>query len=180
MALLLSACAAGRVRPVGAKDVEEVMRGLFHRPVVGDKYPRYVFDLDKLSGLPDLRRVMIYRDGRDVVSSFLRKVRTSWTHLQRAQREDTPSKIAKQWVESMEAIERHRDALLVIRYEDFVHDPAPILASLATYLGVDTAGFHAEKIHDRSIGKFLTGLTSDEIRDVLAVAGGTLTRLGYL
>lgn len=167
-------------RPITAKDVEAVLHQMFHKPVVGDKYPRYVFRLDKLSAIPDLKRVMIYRDGRDVVSSFLYKIRTAWKDLRVAQTENTATRIAERWVESVENIERYRESLLVIRYEEFVRNPSPTILSLGDYLGVEPAGFSFKRVHDNSIGKFRSGLTSEELRDVMAVAGDTLDRLGYL
>jgi LPS sulfotransferase NodH len=165
------------VRAVDLADVEAVLQHTLRKSVVGDKYPRYVFRLDMLCALPDLKRVMIYRDGRDVVSSYLKKDRAESKGLRELK---TARQTAERWVESVEATERHRSELFVIRYEDFVRDPAPILGSLAGYLGVDPAGFRTEKIHDRSIGKHEAGLTTEELRDILAIAGGTLTRLGYL
>ncbi len=167
------------IRPVQAADVEAILQRLFGKTVVGDKYPRYVFRLGKLSAVPDLRRVMIYRDGRDVVSSFLYKVRTSWKNLRVANRENTARRIAERWVESIENTERYRESLFVIRYEELVRDPAPILASMASYLGVEPSGFRLGRIHDHSIGKYKSGLTAEEQNDVQEIAGATLARLGY-
>lgn len=164
------------VRPVSLADVEAVLEHLLRKSVVGDKYPRYVFRLDMLCALPDLKRVMIYRDGRDVVSSYLKK---DWAESKGLRELKTARQTAERWVESVEATERYRGELFVIRYEDFVRDPAPILGSLAAYLGVEPDGFRADRIHDRSIGKFQTGLTPEELHDVTAVAGETLARLGY-
>jgi len=165
------------VRPVRPAEIETVLRRLLRKSVVGDKYPRYVFQLDRLCAFPDLKRVMLYRDGRDVVSSYLKKDRAApkWFRPLKTARET-----AGHWVESVEAIERHRSTLFVIRYEDFVRQPAPIMAAMASYLGVDPAGFRTDRIHDRSIGKFKASLTPEEMNDVTAVAGGTLGRLGYL
>jgi hypothetical protein len=176
--LLLLALRSG-IRPVSAADVEWILRRLFRRPVVGDKYPRYVFQLDRLCKIPDLRRIMIYRDGRDVVSSFLYKIRTTWKNLPVARTENTARIIAGRWEESMAAIERNREKLLVIRYEEMVSNPAPFLAAMSEYLGVDPEGFRPGKIHDQSIGKYRTGLTASELEDVIETAGGTLSRLGY-
>jgi hypothetical protein len=63
---------AYRSRPIGVADVEAVLHRLRPgRRIVGDKYPPYVFHLDELCREPRLSRVIIYRDGRDVVSSRL-------------------------------------------------------------------------------------------------------------
>ncbi len=167
-------------RPVQVADVEAVLRTLLRKPVVGDKYPRYVFQLDRLGAFPDLKRIMIHRDGRDVVSSFLKKIRSTWKELPVAKTENTARRIAQRWVESEENIDRNRGSLFVIRYEELVRNPAPILDGMAEYLGVNPAGFRMTDIHGHSIGKFRDGLTADELRDVLDVAGATLSRLEYL
>jgi hypothetical protein len=59
-------------------DLEVERRGSQEIRIVGDKLPSYAFLLDQLVPLPQLLRLVIYRDCRDVTSSFLRKVR-SWT-----------------------------------------------------------------------------------------------------
>jgi hypothetical protein len=169
-----------RRRPVQVSDVEAVLRILFRKPVVGDKYPRYVFWQDRFSKFPDLKRIMIYRDGRDVVSSFMEKIRTAWKDMPIAKTENTARRIAERWVEAQENIARNRSGIYVIRYEDFVRDPAPTLAGMAEYLGVDPAGFRMSDIHAHSIGKHRGGLSADELRDVLNVAGSTLEQLGYI
>jgi hypothetical protein len=121
--------------------------------------------------------VMLYRDGRDVVSSFLKKDRAERLPSQPPQ---TARETAARWVESVDAIRRHAERLFVVRYEDFVSDPDPVLKSLAAYLGVDPAGFRSGRVHERSVGKHRTGLTPEELRDVMEVGGGTLRQLGYL
>lgn len=39
-----------------------------------------------------------------------------------------------QWAE----LARERDGMLIVRYEDFVHDPAPALSRLARFIGLDS------------------------------------------
>jgi hypothetical protein len=165
---------------VTASHVEDALRWVFRKSLVGDKEPKYVFQLDSLSQIPDLKRIMIYRDGRDVVSSFLEAVRTRWKTFPAARTMNTAAKIARSWVESVDIIERHRPALLAIRYEDFVRDPKTSVQSLAAYLGVDPARFRLTPIHDHSVGKFSEGLTAGELAEVLSIAGDALARLGYL
>jgi hypothetical protein len=166
-------------RLVTAEDVADVLGVIFRKPLVGDKYPRYIFKIDKFCKLPDMKRVMIYRDGRDVVSSFLYQLRTRWKGLPISEKGLTVRDITLKWVDSIEKTERNRERLFVIRYEDFVNDPSPILRQLAGYLNIAPDGFSSKKIHDRSIGKFQTGLTRDELREVMEFGGETLERLGY-
>jgi hypothetical protein len=166
-------------RKVCARDVEETLRWIFRKPLVGDKYPRYVFKLDTLSAVPDLKRIIIYRDARDVVSSFLYMLRTKWKDFPMAKKNPTAATIAAKWVEAIGQMERNRDSLLTIRYEEFVRNPAAGIVPLAEYLGIDPEGFRIQLVHDRSIGKSEQGLTPQERSAVLEVAGKTLARLGY-
>ncbi len=58
--------------PIGVQEVGWALHGIFpHAKLVGDKYPRYVFSLEDLVREEHLKQVIIYRDGRDVVSSYL-------------------------------------------------------------------------------------------------------------
>ncbi len=55
---------------IGVKEVEGVLHSMFPQArIVGDKYPRYVFQLDNLARESGLQIVVIYRDCRDVTSS---------------------------------------------------------------------------------------------------------------
>jgi hypothetical protein len=83
------------------------------------------------------------------------------------------------WVQSIEAMERHRDHLYCIRYEDLVRQPQLELNTLAGWLGVRPDGFPAHLVHDASVGKHRAGLTPVELEQVMEVAGPTLARMGY-
>jgi len=167
-------------RPIGVAEIELVLHRLFPRAkLVGDKFPRYVFRLDTLVAEPGLKRVIIYRDARDVVSSMLVKLRGPWQHMEVAREMDSVGKIAQAWVRSIEAMEKHRTHLHAIRYEDLVGNPREKLDALASFLEVDPTGFRDEIVRDTSIGKYRKGLTSDELGQVIAVTGPTLSRLGY-
>jgi hypothetical protein len=160
--------------------VERTLRDVLRKPVVGDKYPHYVFHLPALVRQPDLRRVIIYRDARDVASSFLKMVRSNWKNLAWAQEFRTAGDVARSWVRAIETMEAHADRVLAIRYEELVADPGPSLRRMAEYLRVDPSGFRTGQIHDRSVGKYEKGLTPSEAAEVLAVAGPTMNRLEYL
>ncbi|OGO45947.1 MAG: hypothetical protein A2Z30_07835 [Chloroflexi bacterium RBG_16_64_43] len=168
-------------RPIGVAEIESVLHRLFPRTkLVGDKYPRYVFQLDSLVNEAGLKRVIIYRDGRDVVSSMLVKIHSTWKHRGMAREMDSAGKIARTWVRSIEAMEEHRNWLHIVRYEALVENPRAELDALAAFLEVDPAGFQAEVVRDTSIGKHRRGLTSEELAETWDAAGPTLARLGYV
>lgn len=167
-------------RRIDAAVVGHVLHHLFpHAKVVGDKYPDYVFMLDNLAKDEALKRVIIYRDCRDVASSVLVKVRTDWKKYGFSKKFDTPEKIARRWVDAIEMMEKHRDRLLVIRYEDFVQNPRQTVQELGEYLGVEPSGFPTGNLRTDSVGKYEQGLSPDELDAVLATAGPVMKRLGY-
>jgi hypothetical protein len=147
--------------------------------VVGDKFPRYIFELDRFVELPELLRLVIYRDCRDVTSSYLRRIRTDWKRRRWASDMDTAEKIARRWVLAIEIMERHADHLLMIRYEDLVGSPRSELQRLAEWLDVDPLDFDGTMVFNSSVGKYKQALTDRELEDVLSVAGPTLERLKY-
>jgi hypothetical protein len=168
-------------RPIGVAEIDRVLHQLFpHARLVGDKTPHYVFTLDVLAREPDLKRIIIYRDGRDVTSSMLRKLRGRWRDLPMAQKLDTPGKVAQAWVLAIQAMEKHRQKVYSIRYEDLVREPRRTLNALAHWLDVDPAGFRDSLVRDTSVGKYRTGLTASELAEVNEIAGPTLARLNYL
>jgi hypothetical protein len=166
---------------ITSEDVAWALHGVFPTAtLVGDKYPRYVFSLQSLANESNLKRVIIYRDGRDVVNSYLRMVATSWKNL-RFVRENQPtaSKVAKAWVRSIRDMERFADQLHIIRYEELCQSPRDVLDQLAAYLGVSPGGFKESKVHGSSVGRYAEGLTAQQIDDIVAVSGPTLEKLGY-
>jgi hypothetical protein len=147
--------------------------------VVGDKFPRYLFELDRFVELPELLRLVIYRDCRDVTNSYLGMIRSRWKPRPWVHDANTAEKIAQRWVRAIEIMERHADHLFVIRYEDLVGNPQSELKRLAEWLDVDPSGFNAKSVYDTSVGKYKRGLTGRELDDVLRVAGPALERLKY-
>jgi hypothetical protein len=83
-------------------------------------------------------------------------------------------------VRAIEAMERNADRCHIIRYEELMANPREVLDALAGYLGVAPGGFDASIIRPTSVGKHREGLTAEELEQVMAVAGPTLERLGYL
>lgn len=161
--------------------VANAMRRIYPKAqVVGDKFPYYLFQLDKLATYDDLLRIAIFRDGRDVVSSYLRKVRGDWRGMKFVENKQDAGAIAASWTEGIEMMDRYRERLYLIRYEALADDPGQVLGELAGKLGVDPAGFPIHMVHPRSLGKHQTGLTRSELDDVYSLTNNTLRRLGYI
>ncbi len=165
---------------IGAREVEAVLRRIFpHATLVGDKYPEHVFRLDRLSSVPGLFRVIIYRDCRDVARSAVELSRTRWRGTHLAQQMGTVEQVAKRWVRAMEMMERHANQVYVIRYEDLVADHRPVLEALGKRLDVDPQGFRHPMVHSGSVGKYRQLLSEQELRDIITIAGPTMERYGY-
>lgn len=148
--------------------------------VVGDKYPDYVFSLDNLANAEGLSSLVIYRDCRDVTSSTLQKARTEWRKMPLFVRKlNTAEKIARRWVLAIELMERNRDNLLVVSYENLVCESEKSLGRISDWLGVDPAGFEIQRISSRSVGNYRHGLTAEELATVMEIAGPTMSSLGY-
>lgn len=159
--------------------IDQAMRRLApHARQVGDKHPDYAFQLDALTSDLAVRCIFVYRDPRDVVSSTLEKTRGAWRRGHPDAMRD-PAAVAQRWVRMMEAMERCRDDLLVVRYEDFVSDPAPTLEQLGEWLDVEPGGFERARVQAGNIGKYRQGLTQPELSDIVAVAGAAMQRYGY-
>ncbi len=165
---------------IDVSSIEAALYRMFPKArIVGDKYPGYVFDLDKFIDLEGLSRLIIYRDGRDVVSSPLMKVRTRWQDQPWVTEFDTVAKIAGRWLQSIEMMERYADKLYMLRYEDLVSQPGQELAALGRWLGVDPAGFNGEDVYANSVGNHKSDLTPKELDEFMEIAGPTMARLGY-
>jgi predicted SAM-dependent methyltransferase len=158
--------------------------GIYHSAVpeariIGDKYPRYVFHLDKLAAYSDLRRVIIYRDPRDVARSALEKAVTDWREKPFGKNLDTAWKAATHWVKSMDMMEKHAGKIHALRYEALIRDPRTAMSALGRYLGVDPDGFTTSIIHDSGIGKHRDELSREQIQTIEEIAGPTMQRWGY-
>ena len=170
-----------RARRIKPQDILDTYRKLLpSAKVYGDKYPRYVFKLQKLSKIDHLRRVIIYRDPRDVIQSTLRRVNTDWKEKKFAENFNTAEKAAHHWVNAIEMMEKYSDTIHVVQYEQLVRQPETVITDLAKYLGVDPAGFDLSTIRDTSIGLYQTGLSPKQIRQIEEIAGPAMQRLGYL
>lgn len=165
---------------VGAADVESVLHSLLGSgKLVGDKYPDYVFSLDTLAKEPNLQILIIYRDCRHVVESTLHMVGTKWRGKVWTESLNTPAKVAARWVKAIEAMEAHAGRVFIIRYEEFCTRPKEILSRIGQLLGVDPDPFKHDTVRPPGGPRRPPTLSTDDLQEVMDIAGPTLRRLGY-
>ena len=171
-----------RMRPplVHAADVEAILRSLFPPArLVGDKLPDYVFNLNQFAGLDGVKTVVIYRDARDVTSSYLERLRAGWDRMPVFNAYDTPHKIAERWVEAANQMRKHESEVFALQYEALVHHPEHELTRLAEWLDVEASGFPQDLVRPSGVGSYQQRLTAEERAAVEAVAGPMMAELGY-
>jgi hypothetical protein len=160
--------------------VETGLRRLFpEAQVVGDKLPDYVFNLDGLAHRPGVRTIVMYRDARDVVASYLNRLRNGWDQMPIFSEFDTPEKIARRWETAIDTMRRHEERVLCVQYETLVRAPQQTVERISEWTGLPIDGFDPSIIHSGSVGRHRERLTLKEIASVAQVAGSTLDALGY-
>lgn len=166
---------------VTAVSLEKTYRAMFPGArIVGDKWPHYLFRMNEYVQNKDLNRLVIYRDCRDVTSSFLVQARSNWKDADWVHKVNNAEKIAARWVRGIEIMEKHAEDLIILQYEALMHEPEQELKRVSEAIGLDPSGFPTEMINPGSIGKYKKGLTPDELETVMQIAGPTMERLGYL
>lgn len=148
--------------------------------IVGDKRTMYHSYLPQLAGIDGLSGIIIYRDGRDVTSSFLHMARTSWKNQTWTKQFNSAAAVARRWVQHIELMEQYGGKYFIMRYENLVQEPRAELAALGSWLGVSPDGFSIANVKAASIGKYNENLTAVELADVLEIAAPTLLRYGYI
>jgi hypothetical protein len=162
-------------------DIEAVLRELFPRArIVGDKYPNAVFNLGAYAKRNDMRTVVIYRDVRDVVASYIDLLQAGFDRAPVFGTLDSPEAIAASWVRAIDMMQRHQEDVLCLRYEALVADPAPALRRLGAWLGVDPAGFPRAMIRSDRVGTYAERLPASDLARIVDIAGPTLDELGYV
>jgi hypothetical protein len=190
--------AAARVHAI----LERVRALTFVRGVRGvEQTPETAFVLAAaLRAYPQARAVHVVRDGRDVVCSLLER---GWLSAARAGGDDARLPYgaeARFWVRAEERAEFEQasdaaraawawrayvtaarsvpDRVLHVRYEALA-ESAP---RLAEHLGIAVEPLEQalSRFHDRSIGRFRSDLSAEQLADVERVAGSLLQELGYL
>lgn len=152
----------------------------------GDKWPDYVFHMREIKAhFPNAKVIYIYRDGRDVVASMLRK-----------QIADDVNHGFEQWVSAIGAWRSWENEVdhIAIRQEDLLRYPAEVGAYIARYCGIRlSSADHArhvvlgadEQSNDDYVAEnpfahtgAYTALFSDD--DVPPAAKRLLASLGYI
>ena len=163
---------------IGLETVADLLSRTLRRRWVGDKLPRYVFELDDLARREGLARIVIVRDCRQVAASTLARVRTEWSGRSWTERIDTPANVAANWVRAVESVERNLSRVHVVRFEDLVDDPRRCVEELAAYLDVDAGDFDTSLVRRPGRGPEQLLDPSSEVA-VEEVAGEAMRRWGY-
>ena len=158
-----------------------------------------------LTAYPEGRALHIVRDGRDVVCSLLE---LGWLSATRRDADDAGlsyGAAARFWIEPgreqefatvsdarraawawrryvSAARSVESDRVFELRYEELVADPDGTAERVAAFLGVsDVAALAAalRRAHGRSIGRYRSDLTPEQLADVEHEAGAVLRELGY-
>lgn len=146
--------------------------------------------------IPNLKYIYLYRDGRDVATSFKKAV-VGEKHIYH---------IAKQWQHDQEACIRlsgqiPKDRFITLNYESLLEDPEESIKRVCNFLKInyreDMLGFYnsaesrntaeagamwanlKKPIIKDNVGKFKSYLTETDIEIFETVAGSTLQKLGY-
>jgi hypothetical protein len=170
-----------------------------------EQTPETAFVLEAaLRAYPEARAVHLIRDGRDVVCSLLER---GWLNADASGSDDAGLPLGpypRFWVEPERGDEFRRTSdarraawawrsyvdaarrvdsprVLELRYEELTADPAAVATRLAGELSLDRAALAASLsgAFDRSVGRWRTDLTPEQLADVENEAGALLAELGY-
>lgn len=82
-------------------------------------------------------------------------------------------KCALRWLSHKNELQRmqlkYPDKLFLLKYEDFIQEPKPILSKIASFVGV-TDTFELESIHSKAIDKWKLKLSDDQIERIHNIA----------
>jgi hypothetical protein len=184
----------------------ELVRGLgLVRDLRGvEQTPETAFVLAAaLRAYPQARAVHALRDGRDVVCSLLEQ---GWLSAGREGRDDAllsfgahprfwveperrdefarasdATRAAWAWRRYVEAARRVSERTLELRYEQLVAEPSVAAERLAEHLALEPGPLAEtlEAAHGRSVGRWRTDLSEEQLADVEREAGPLLRELGY-
>lgn len=161
---------------------------------------------DKLAGVaaaaeagqiwPDTRYVVLVRDPRDVVCSYLHMQKIDDPQVLGPRWEEfmamTPDGFAQQWADTYREILRLVPDHVLIRYEELMAHPQDAVASVLSHLGLhqdpavdeairtgrSTQGHGTSATHQESVQRWKTDLTDDQAATIISICGPIAERLG--
>jgi hypothetical protein len=162
--------------------LEGALRRIFPEArMVGDKMPNYIWKLDQFAKISNLHRFVIYRDCRDVTNSVMRMVRTAWTNQSFIDQFNSIEAVARRWCLCIELMENNSKNIHIVKYEELISNPGPVLESIAENLSIDPTGFPINMIKPpRADSSRYSELTKNNLNVILQIAGPTMERLGYI
>jgi len=172
------------------------------------KSPRAILKIPFLQALwPETKFVHIVRDGRDVVCSWYKGMKTyRWGHLLPPSHQDLESldwisRAAHSWVEALDIVLNDLKEVdhIQIKYEELLDDPLREVDKLERYLGWNLDRTFCDKIadstqhpyhaklqdqwfvpdHKNRVGRHKENLSQEKIEMVEEITKETLIRLGY-
>lgn len=177
--------------------------GLFQKlsgkSVFLNKSPMNTFKIPYILKIfPKARFIHIYRDGRAVIFSYMKKeYEKIKSHHEVYRRrgydfhgEDLLRVMAKSWVDHIEEVEKQKEELELIKkgliyelaYEDFCIDPGAALEGLYDFLQLDRQRWGINSLP--AIGsrnyKFKEQLTTGQVEEVTGIMLGSLKKKGYI
>lgn len=156
------------------------------------------------AAVPELRFVVVVRDPRDVVASALEARARGADEFERM----PPREIAALWADYHQRALRteppeYAERLHVLRYEDLVRSPGPVVQRMAAAVGIDLSGFdpraapspeqqgpdrrrralhsplYGQALTPKRVGRWRQVLGPDQVAEVEAVTGGLRGAFGY-
>ena len=161
---------------------------------------------DKLAGVaaaaeagriwPDTRHVVLVRDPRDVVCSYLNMQKIDDPTILGPRWEEfmgmTGEGFARQWAETYDEILRLVPDHILVRYETLMAEPDAAVAAVLEHLGLEpdpavdaairdgrsTEGHGTSATHEASVARWKRDLTDDEAAEIMSICGPVAAQLG--
>ncbi|HMS15907.1 MAG TPA: sulfotransferase [Planctomycetota bacterium] len=161
----------------------------------GEKLPGVAAAYELGLLVPEPRFIVLIRDPRDVVCSFLALQRVEDPSVLGARSEEflsqTIEDFASEWAATYDEILRLVPNHLLVRYSELMHQPQVTTRRVLRYLGLSmeeqvlsamnsersTDGHGTSRTFTSSMGRFREDLTEDESRRIMAICGETWRRI---
>ncbi len=174
--------------------------------ILGDKNNYYIHHLERINTIyPEAKYLVIVRDCRDVVCSYLKVNSLDTTSKYKPKFPETIKEMSLDWVKKNETILKflegiHPDKYTLIKYEDLLKQPELELKKCTNVLGISYQDqmleYYKNKMEpsellewkkktNESIDKnntknYLNQLTPAQIDEIMSVSGSLMSKLGYI